>query len=237
MRLCITNGNGKCGIHAIFGTPIGREIKVASERNLVLSLFRRSFADLKAQIQSKSPLMVATHLQLLQNVFSNIWPSFVKPKFEQEIKNVQHEPFAERTLYERELGKDLRLCQDLRNFYLHNVSAEANETRRKNVFLNRIKAYFADVQHHLPFWYSVAVHRNLMPSNCLGLLTSPDIEVQRNFAMEHRQNYFYLREEDTVALHSCKFMGLFNCIGTIQKRISDILFLEIYILVYTFAYF
>ena len=213
MRLCITNGNGKCGIHAIFGTPVGREIKVANERDLVLKLFGRSYADLLSQVISKNPLRVETHVQLLQNVFSKIWPSFIQPKYEQEFKDAQYEPFAERSLYERELEKDVCFCQDLRDFYLHKTNAEANEARRKEVFLDRIKAYFGNVQHHLPFWYNVAVHRNLMPSNCLEVLMSLDMEVQRNFALEHQQIYYYLREEDAFAEHSCKFMGLFNCEG------------------------
>ena len=212
MRVCLTNGNGKSGIHAIFGTPVGREIKVANERDLVLQLFGRSYADLMAQVMAKNPLRVETHV-VVKNIFSKIWPSFIQPKLEQEFKDAQYEPDAERSIYERELEKDVRFCQDLRDFYSHKIDAEANEARREEVFKNRIKAYFANVQHHLPFWYNVAVHRNLMPGNCLEVLMSPDMEVQRNFVVEHQQNYYYLREDDAFAQHSCKFMGLFNCEG------------------------
>ena len=61
MWLSRTNGNGKCGAHAIFGVPISGEIKVADERALVLKYFGRSFCDLRAQVLAP---VSYTHLTL-----------------------------------------------------------------------------------------------------------------------------------------------------------------------------
>ena len=217
MRLCRTNGNGKCGAHAKFGAPISGEIKVADERSLGLKYFGRSYCDLWAQVLAQNPLQAARNAQLLENVVSQIWPSFIQPKFEQEFGGfavaASDERSDERVIFERELIKDSELCDVLRRGHLEKKHAEAEVDRRRELFTHRIKSYFGRRQQHLPFWYYVAVQRNLMPRNCLEQLMSADIEVQRNCSLQHRREYAFLREDEIQAQHTSTFLCLLSCEG------------------------
>ena len=45
VAVCRTNGNGKCGLHAVLGVPSARELKVNDERALLVRLFSETYGN------------------------------------------------------------------------------------------------------------------------------------------------------------------------------------------------
>ena len=210
VKKCQTNGNGKCGMHAIFGVPISGELKVADERSFVLNMLGRSYSEIRAELLAVDVQYVACNLQILDNVVSKIWSSFIQPKFELEYKGIRSGASVERRLYEEEFVKDPGLCDAMRDHYLGQVHRAAEQDSRKNIFMEKIRNYFSSRQQHLPFWYTIASHKNVLPPNCLEELMSADVQLQRNCIMQHRDNYLFLRDDNVMARHSCKFLALFD---------------------------
>ena len=71
---------------------------------------------------------------VLDNVFSEIWPSFIQPLMELDLqgKNTDSaQDGQERLCYEREISKDANLMDTLRNAYLLQQQAKALKDETK----------------------------------------------------------------------------------------------------------
>ena len=72
-----TNGDGKCGLHAVFGEPNAyRELQIGSIDTFFKDLWSSSYDDAWSTLGSD------TERLLLDNVVSSIWPELVVPFFQ-----------------------------------------------------------------------------------------------------------------------------------------------------------
>ena len=68
-----TNGNGKCGLHAVFGEPSGNgELKVASEAQLIRRILLSDLVGMQNKLNARGK-------ELLTKVTSGIWLQFICP--------------------------------------------------------------------------------------------------------------------------------------------------------------
>ena len=76
-----TNGNGKCGLHALLGTPNAYgELQVNNEEEVMQTI-------LPSSLDAMSNKLDASGLLLLKNMMSTIWSDYVTPFFEK--KNIK----------------------------------------------------------------------------------------------------------------------------------------------------
>ena len=109
VAVCRTNGNGKCGLHAVLGVPSARELKVNDERALLLILFSEIYGNVRTRLLQEDLLTGSEAVQALDDVWSKIWTEFINPLMEQDIKGIRPKPDTERRLYGAELAKDNEL--------------------------------------------------------------------------------------------------------------------------------
>ena len=134
VTLCKTDGNGKCALHAVLGVPYSRKLKVKDEREVLVTLFRGSYCNVKSRLLQQDIDSGTSALVVLDNVFSEIWPSFIQPCMELEIKgNITDsaQDRQERCYYEAEIRKDSNLMNTFRNAYLVQEQSRAVQEDRK----------------------------------------------------------------------------------------------------------
>jgi len=131
VAVCRTNGNGKCGLHAVLGVPNARELKVTDERALLLRIFNGTYSDLRTRMLQQALLGRSSAVETLDYVSSKIWPSFIKPFLEYELKGKKTAISRERSLYEDEMTKDNELLHTLRSHYWIQEHARQHEQDRK----------------------------------------------------------------------------------------------------------
>ena len=134
VTLCKTDGNGKCALHAVLGVPYLRKLKVKDERGVLLTLFNGSYGNVKSRLLQQDMDTGTSGVVVLDNVFSEIWPSFIQPCMELEIKgNITDsaQDRQERCYYETEIRKDSNLMNTFRNAYLVQEEARAVQEDRK----------------------------------------------------------------------------------------------------------
>merc|ERR1711953_281081 len=70
-----TNGNGKCALHAVFGTPSAeRELKIHDARDFILSVLPPTLAELRQRLDPIG-------LKFLTDVMTTVWPELVCSHF------------------------------------------------------------------------------------------------------------------------------------------------------------
>ena len=110
VALCRTNGNGKCGLHAVLGVPSARELKVNDERALLLRLVSETHGNVRTRLQQEDLLTGSDDVQALDDVWSKFRTEFINPLMEQEIKGIRLEADRERSLYWQRIMNCCRLC-------------------------------------------------------------------------------------------------------------------------------
>ena len=71
-----TNGNGKCGLHAVFGKPSpAQELKVTDAAHLIRSILPTSLHELRQRLDLPGEVLLA-------KVLTKIWPEFVCSYFQ-----------------------------------------------------------------------------------------------------------------------------------------------------------
>ena len=134
VNLCKTNANGKCGLHAVLGIPTSGQLKVKDERELLMTLFKGTYDNVRSRLLQQDMDNGTSALDVLDNVFSEIWPSFIQPCMDFEIKGNRTDSAQdqqERCLYEKEIRKDNNLMDSLRDAYLVQEQTKKMQEDRK----------------------------------------------------------------------------------------------------------
>ena len=119
-----TSGNGKCGLHAVFGVPsANRELKVASEAQLI----RRILPSDMLAMQNK---LSESGKELLTKVTSGIWPQFICPYMKKDPLTAEGHIFTE--LLESETHA--AVMQQCRLQYTANINSQRRKDIAKQTF-------------------------------------------------------------------------------------------------------
>ena len=134
VTLCKTNANGKCGLHAVLGIPTSGQLRVKDEREVLLTLFKGTYDNVKSRLLQQDVDSGTSALVVLNNVFSEIWPSFIQPCMDFEFKGNRTDSAQdqqERCLYEKEIRKDNNFMDSLRDAYLEQEHTKKMQEDRK----------------------------------------------------------------------------------------------------------
>ena len=127
-----TNGNGKCGLHAVFGEPSGAgELKVANEAHLIRRILPSDMVALQNKLSERGK-------ELLAKVTSAIWPHYICPYMEKAPLTAEAEIFTKLLQSDRYAA----VMQQCRLRYTANVYSQGRKDFAKKILLRDARSFF-----------------------------------------------------------------------------------------------
>ena len=164
-----TNGNGACGLHAVFGVPSDqRELEHWDARGLARELLGTPFALLRQQLGAQS--------EILTTVEAKIWEDFVLPDLEEEdVNRLTREVRIFATLFRGASYKDVR-DKALRRRAENVQSGQAKDCAKEVLYVQLREIFTLALGEQV--WSPLATQRGLLPGGMQGFLRAGEDQQQ-----------------------------------------------------------
>ena len=140
-----TNGDGKCGAHAVFGSPsTSRELKVPNSAQLIRSIFPNQFAVVQENLN-------ACGKELLSKVTCGVWVNFLTPYFNREPLT------SEAAVFIGFLKRDASLLERCRLHFVTNERSREEKDKAKQKLHVESRSFFKADSWCRYLWYWLAL--------------------------------------------------------------------------------
>ena len=209
-----TNGDGKCGAHAVFGYPsLYQELHVENIDALIRDLLPDRFSLFNEKLDAHGK-------ELLSDVISGVWAEFLIPYFKKERLSSEAAALI-RFLKRQSYASILDRCQA--HFRASEQSRRFKDNAKATLHAESRRFFTGDSWCRY-LWYLLAVQKDLLPANHCDLWNKSLEEQQHIIQVEQAQRqqsglpaWRYLEEARSRGF-SCRFASLFNDSATFDQE-------------------
>ena len=193
-----TNGDGACGVHAVFGKPAhGGELRAHHARRII----RRHLDIPLRELREKININLRGMMQMVE---ASIWGEFVLPCLQGHQLTNEADIFRDNF---EQSSCDLLRQQALEQHAANQESHRA-KTEARNLLLQQLRPLFVPAVGEV-LWTPLAIKRGILPPGFAGFLHM-ETEEQKDFLLHCNADAVeFLMPVDDMPMVSCKYSALF----------------------------